>query len=300
MGWWLTDYSGDGTLSVLDVRSKQSTPFAQSEDQEDELLSILAIKGCVPLIFSSNRYTGLNACRAQKIVVGTQLGILTVFNRRSGYADCVDRVPGHPHSIDALAHVPSRYANAESTILTGSSDGLVRVVELFPSKLLGVVADHGEFPVERVKVDKDGEGNWVASVGHEELIKLTDLRELFEDDGPNEENDTADVDEDRTVSKESQITLEEISDDETEDGSDQTSDIISSLSGCASNDISTTAIKLSEVPSDGQLNQNSDSDSDVVIEARKRKKREKDPFRALKRSKGRNELEADSSFFTDL
>ena len=37
-------FSGDGTLSVMDVRSKKMEPVAQSEDQEDELLSILPIK----------------------------------------------------------------------------------------------------------------------------------------------------------------------------------------------------------------------------------------------------------------
>lgn len=40
-------YSGDGTLSVMDIRSKKSDLAAQSEDQEDELLSIVAIKGFV-------------------------------------------------------------------------------------------------------------------------------------------------------------------------------------------------------------------------------------------------------------
>ena len=49
------NYSGDGTLSVLDVRSNKSTPFAQSEDQEDELLSIVAIKGYVALPSISRR-----------------------------------------------------------------------------------------------------------------------------------------------------------------------------------------------------------------------------------------------------
>ena len=39
--------SGDGTLSVIDVRSKKTEPIAQSEDQEDELLSLVTIKGCV-------------------------------------------------------------------------------------------------------------------------------------------------------------------------------------------------------------------------------------------------------------
>ena len=42
--------SGDGTLSVIDVRAKKSEPVAQSEDQEDELLSILPIRGYVRLI----------------------------------------------------------------------------------------------------------------------------------------------------------------------------------------------------------------------------------------------------------
>ncbi len=46
---WRTDIvlSGDGTLSVMDVRSKNIKPIAQSEDQEDELLSIVGIKGYV-------------------------------------------------------------------------------------------------------------------------------------------------------------------------------------------------------------------------------------------------------------
>jgi hypothetical protein len=37
--------SGDGTLSVMDVRSKKPEPFARSEDQEDELLSVVPFKG---------------------------------------------------------------------------------------------------------------------------------------------------------------------------------------------------------------------------------------------------------------
>lgn len=37
--------SGDGTLSVIDIRSNKTEPFAHSEDQEDELLSIVPIKG---------------------------------------------------------------------------------------------------------------------------------------------------------------------------------------------------------------------------------------------------------------
>lgn len=36
--------SADGTLSVIDVRANKPEPLARSEDQEDELLSIVAIR----------------------------------------------------------------------------------------------------------------------------------------------------------------------------------------------------------------------------------------------------------------
>ena len=43
-------YSGDGTLSVVDIRSRKPDLVAQSEDQDDELLSIVAIKGFVSFL----------------------------------------------------------------------------------------------------------------------------------------------------------------------------------------------------------------------------------------------------------
>ena len=117
-----------------------------------------------------------------KVVVGTQLGILSIFNRSKGWGDCVDRVPGHPSSIDALCPLPSSYPSSHSTILTGSSDGFLRAVQLLPTKLLGVIADHGEFPIERIAVDRAGDGRWVGSVGHEDVLRLTDLKDVFEDE----------------------------------------------------------------------------------------------------------------------
>ncbi|KAH7106866.1 WD40 repeat-like protein [Auriculariales sp. MPI-PUGE-AT-0066] len=167
---WLEDKkhlvatSGDGTLSVMDVRASKTEPFAQSEDQEDELLSIVPIKG------------------GQKVVVGTQLGILSIFNRKSGWGDCVDRVPGHPQSIDALVELTA------DVILTGSSDGLVRAVQILPSKLLGAVADHGEFPIERLALDRNK--HWLASASHDDVVKLTDVKDILEDsDDENEEGE---------------------------------------------------------------------------------------------------------------
>lgn len=48
----LVTSSGDATLSVIDVR--KSTPLAHSEDQEDELLSLVSIRGSVhPILHPS-------------------------------------------------------------------------------------------------------------------------------------------------------------------------------------------------------------------------------------------------------
>jgi hypothetical protein len=42
-----------------------------------------------------NDHVFISCYRASKFIVGTQLGILSVFNRNSGWGDCVDRIPGY-------------------------------------------------------------------------------------------------------------------------------------------------------------------------------------------------------------
>lgn len=121
--------------------------------------------------------------------------------------------------------------DTQSTILTGSSDGLVRAVKILPTKLHGVVADHGDWPIERIAVGvglsritiddseemgKDGETTkigslnsnqdedlphphtrwWVGSVGHDEVFRLTDLGEFFHDKKDEGENLDVQSDED--------------------------------------------------------------------------------------------------------
>lgn len=119
----------------------------------------------------------------------------------------------HPHSIDTIYALPASLPGVDtaSTVLTGSSDGFVRAVQILPTKLLGVVADHSDWPVERIAIgcgtshstldeqdpkstdrhvgnagdDDDKERSeierqrrgrwWVGSVGYDEVLKMTDL-----------------------------------------------------------------------------------------------------------------------------
>ncbi|PBK63827.1 WD40 repeat-like protein [Armillaria solidipes] len=270
---WLDDKkqlvatSGDGTLSVMDVRSKNIKPIAQSEDQEDELLSIVGIKG------------------STKFVVGTQIGVLSIFNRSSGWGDCVDRIPGHPHSVDTLCALPESFTDvdATSTILTGSSDGFVRAVQIFPTKLLGVVADHGEWPVERVAIENDDDGKspdarwWVGSVGHDETLKLTSLRGVF--DGENRGDDEEEGEGEGESEGDDTGSGEEDEEEETDNRADNEA----KQSGSE----------------DDEDDDDSDSDSPAMPTKRKRKT-EKNPLVAVKRKKGRNEVEVEGRFFEDL
>jgi WD40 repeat protein len=200
--------SGDGTLSVIDIRSGPSGVDV-SEDQEDELLSIASVK------------------QDTKLVVGTQLGILSLWAPTRGLLDHVDRIPGHPASVDAMCTLD------HDTVLTGSSDGLVRVVQILPHKLLGIVADHGGLPVERL-ARKD---NWLASVGHGAEVKLTDLSALLEDDDNDEdeeeeekedseevEADGGGAEEEEQVGLHMSANVEEKASDEDEEDSDSESE----------------------------------------------------------------------------
>jgi WD40 repeat protein len=270
---WLEDKkhlvatSGDGTLSVLDVRSKKAEPFAQSEDQEDELLSVLPIKG------------------GAKVIVGTQLGILSIFSRKKGWGDCVDRIPGHPHSIDALCSLPSPYSSSGDAILTGSSDGLLRVVEVLPTKLVGVIADHGDFPIERIAVDKGGEGRWVGSAGHEDFLKMTDLKDVLEDESPKDANDDEDSQTDE--------------DEDSGSGSD--------AEGCGNAKADAEGAVASETESgatDGakgadSSDEEAEVDSEEEKSSKRKRKREKDPF-SRKKKKGRNDVSVETGFFSGL
>ena len=101
--------------------------------------------------------------KSSKLVCGTQEGILSLFSKDI-WCDVSDRYPGHPQSIDAILKID------EDTVLTGSSDGLVRAVQLLPNSLLGVLGGHDGFPVEALGWSAGRK--MVGSVSHDEYIRL--------------------------------------------------------------------------------------------------------------------------------
>ncbi|RXW16911.1 hypothetical protein EST38_g8943 [Candolleomyces aberdarensis] len=258
----------------MDVRAKKPEPIAHSEDQEDELLSIAAIKG-------------------------------------------------HPLSVDALCNIPDvPGVDATSTVLTGSSDGFVRAVQILPTKLLGVVADHGEFPVERIavgegvgqademefdsarsdrsvkpSVDADGEAEseealsrpkrwWVGSVGHDDTLRMTDLEGFF-----------------REITEEAMSKAALNSDVDDED-----SEVEWDLSG-GEDDVQTATLPEGDTETsdeDGTKTKDDESEDeededqeDEVKAVNKRKRSEKDSIKKSKKGK-KQQVPIDRSFFDEL
>ncbi|KAI9292536.1 WD40 repeat-like protein [Neoconidiobolus thromboides FSU 785] len=158
----LISIGGDGYLSVMDVRKIRL--YARSDQIEDELLSMSLIK------------------EGKRLVVGTQSGVLDLFNY-GDWGDFKDRFIGHPESVETMVKFD------EDTIITGSSDGIIRLVSVHPNDLLGVVGAH-DFPIERLAITKDK--GILASCSHDHSIKLWNIKDIFnesDEEGKDEEGD---------------------------------------------------------------------------------------------------------------
>lgn len=157
----LLSTGGDGTLGVYDIRRNKLA--VRTEQDEEELLSIAVL-----------------GSRQNLVVTGTQDGILLLWDwgkwtwSETEYHQGPERFTGHPQSIDSILVVD------EDTIITGSSDGLVRLLTLRPNKLVGIVAEHGEGdePIERMAWSRDKKQ--LATISHDCAIRFWDTAYLFE------------------------------------------------------------------------------------------------------------------------
>jgi len=149
---------------VYDLRS--STAVHRSDEQESELQCLAVIKG------------------GSKVLCGTQDGVILIFSW-DRWGDCSDRYPGQTEPVDCLWKVD------ESTVVTGSSDGLVRVVSIQPNKVLGVLGDHDDFPVEGMGSNSDR--RVLASYSHDEVVRFWDVSMFADDDGEDDGDEGADM-----------------------------------------------------------------------------------------------------------
>ncbi|KAJ9086234.1 WD repeat-containing protein jip5 [Entomophthora muscae] len=185
----LISVGGDGYLAVMDTRREKL--IARSDNIEDELLSITLVKD------------------GKKAVVGTQKGVLDLFTW-GNWGDLSDRFLGHPESVDAIVKFD------EDTIITGSSDGILRVVGILPNNLLGVLGHHDDFPIERLAITNDR--HHVASCSHDKTIKFWPIHELLGEDSDEDEDEPA------VPSKRGAENIQESEDSDSDDSSKKSKD----------------------------------------------------------------------------
>ena len=164
----LLSVGGDATLCTYDLRKQNLTN--RSDDQEAELQCVQVMKG------------------GKKVICGTQDGVILYFTW-GRWGDCSDRFPGHPETVDCFMKID------ENTVLTGSSDGLIRVVGLQPNKVLGVIGDHEDFPVEGMRSSRNN--RILGSFAHDETVRFWDIS-MFADD---EDDEDAEDDETESMTK---------------------------------------------------------------------------------------------------
>ncbi|KAL6545912.1 WD domain repeat-containing protein 55 [Orobanche gracilis] len=180
--------SGDGTLSVCNLRSNKVQ--TRSEFSEDELLSVVIIKN------------------GRKVICGTQTGTLLLYSW-GFFKDCSDRfVDLSPNSVDVLLKLD------EDRVITGSENGIISLVGILPNRIIQPIAEHSDYPVERLAFSHDKK--LLGSISHDQTLKLWDLDDLLQGSGntmpshsavPDSDSDEMDFDD--SIPKSSKVYQEE-------------------------------------------------------------------------------------------
>ncbi|KAL6145282.1 hypothetical protein ACLB2K_055970 [Fragaria x ananassa] len=147
--------SGDGTLSVCNLRKNKVQ--AKSEFSEDELLSVVIMK---------NR---------QKVVCSSQTGNILLYSWGC-FKDCSDRfIDLSPNSVDALLKLD------EDRLIAASETGLISLVGILPNRIIQPIAEHSDYPVERLAFSHDKK--FLGSIAHDQLLKLWDMDDILQGSG---------------------------------------------------------------------------------------------------------------------
>ena len=187
----------------------------------------------------------------------------------------------------------------------------MRAVRILPTKMLGVVADHGDWPVERISIgcgmgqlsiepEEDKSANiakkklkankdetsgaeqqqkwWVGSVGHDDTLRMTDLEGFFR------EAEQAETDKGALAA----------------DLRDDDSDTDSEVDGKLEENSKEKKPEITESDSSEQHEGESSGESDVPLPKKRKRKSEKDALNTMKKQKGKNSIVVERSFFDDL
>lgn len=124
--------------------------------------------------------------------------------------DRSDNYPGHPDTIDCIVKID------EDTIITGSGDGIIRVVNIHPNKILGVIGEiEGEFPIKSLR--KSGDNRFLGSIG-DSTLKFWNLELFYNDEGDDSEEEKDN--EEEIINDDGEEDDEEGGEEEEEEGGD--------------------------------------------------------------------------------
>ncbi|GAB5566787.1 WD repeat-containing protein 55 [Prionailurus iriomotensis] len=141
--------SGDGCLGVFNIRRRRFELL--SEPQSGDLTSVTLMK------------------YGKKVACGSSEGTIYLFNW-NGFGATSDRFALRAESIDCMVPV------TESLLCTGSTDGIIRAVNILPNRVVGTVGQHAGEPVEKLALSHCG--SFLASSGHDQRLKFWNMAEL--------------------------------------------------------------------------------------------------------------------------
>lgn len=205
--------AADGALLAYDLRvppRPQLLMRAAADEFEDDLLSLAVVPAC-----------GMAAA-------GTMSGAVNVYDLRfaeggeKGEAAAhVDRFYGHPECVNAIVPV-----GGDGLVVTASSDGVVRVVDVVGKKLVGVLDyEGGEMEMRNKKKKKKKAELWpvedmvsvqgvhkplFALLGHEDVVRIVDGAVLVDDD---DEEDEDEKEKEKEKTRERELEKEEAASD---------------------------------------------------------------------------------------
>lgn len=151
------------------------------------------------------------------VLVSSNEGCIFIF-KWDWFGDCKDRIVGHPNSIESMIKLD------ENTVLTGSEDGILRGVGVYPNKIISCLGQHSEddehFPIQKLALSHCK--NFVASCSHDSSIKFYEIVSFLKKRSNLNQDDLLDLDKLNLVDgggrvKNKKMEMEEEDDDENDD-----------------------------------------------------------------------------------